>query len=59
MMSELKRMLKIEYSNKMKRDAKRMQRRGKDMQKLFDILSILARQEQLSGALLKTQNIRG
>jgi len=24
-----------------------MQRRGKDMQKLFDILSILARQEQL------------
>ncbi|MBR1559824.1 MAG: type II toxin-antitoxin system YafQ family toxin [Clostridia bacterium] len=53
-------MLRIEFTRRMKRDAKRMQRRGKDMGKLTAILDRLARREalderhrdhQLSGAL--------
>lgn len=35
-------MLRIYYTNKMKKDARRMQRRGKDMAKLAAILSLLA-----------------
>ena len=51
-------MLQIVYTNKMKRDAKRMQKRGKDMNKLTNTLDILAkgqpmppnyRDHQLSG----------
>jgi len=40
-------MLEIQFSNKMKRDWKRMKKRGKDMEKLSAVLGILARQEQL------------
>lgn len=40
-------MLKIMFTNRMKRDVKRMKRRGKDMDKLTDILDMLARQEPL------------
>lgn len=32
----------IQYTNKMKRDVKRMKKRGKDISKLTEILSILA-----------------
>lgn len=35
-------MYKIVYTNRMKRDAKLMKKRGKDMQKLVHILSLLA-----------------
>lgn len=35
-------MLKIEYTRRMKQDAKRMQKRGKDMQKLSLALDLLA-----------------
>jgi mRNA interferase YafQ len=35
-------MLKIVYTNKMKRDAKRMKKRGKDMSKLIAALDLLA-----------------
>ena len=53
-------MLQIVYTNRMKRDARRMQRRGKDMARLETALDLLARQEgmpdryrdhQLSGDL--------
>ena len=40
-------MLKIMFTNRMKRDVKRMKRRGKDMDKLTDVLDTLARQEPL------------
>ena len=40
-------MLKIVFTSRMKRDAKRMQRRGKDMNKLTAVLDALARQEAL------------
>ena len=40
-------MLKIVFTRRMKRDAKRMQRRGKDMSKLTAILDLLARQQIL------------
>jgi mRNA interferase YafQ len=52
--------LEIVYTSKMKRDAKRMQKRGKDMAKLVKTLSLLAnrqpvppnfRDHQLSGSL--------
>lgn len=35
-------MYKIVYTNRMKRDAKLMQKRGKDMAKLINVLSLLA-----------------
>lgn len=35
-------MLRIYYTNKMKRDAKRMQKRGKDLSKLTSVLAVLA-----------------
>ena len=53
-------MYKIEFTNRMKRDAKLMRKRGKDMGKLVKTLDLLAsghpmpakyRDRQLSGAL--------
>lgn len=44
-------MYKIVYTNRMKKDAKLMKRRGKDMAKLVRVLSLLA-----SGAPLPEQN---
>ena len=35
-------MYKIVYTNRMKKDAKLMKKRGKDMQKLVNVLSMLA-----------------
>lgn len=35
-------MYKIVYTNRMKKDAKIMKKRGKDMTKLVDVLSLLA-----------------
>ena len=35
-------MYKIEYSNRMKRDVKAMKKRGKDMEKLINVLNLLA-----------------
>lgn len=35
-------MYRIEFTNKMKKDAKLMKKRGKDMSKLTDVLDILA-----------------
>ena len=35
-------MYRIEFTNKMKRDAKLMKKRGKDMSKLTDVLNLLA-----------------
>ena len=40
-------MLRIEFTNRMKRDVKRMKRRGKDLRKLTDVLELLARREPL------------
>jgi mRNA interferase YafQ len=40
-------MLEILYTNKMKRDAKLMKKRGKNMDKLTAILSLLAKREKL------------
>lgn len=40
-------MLKIMFTNRMKRDVKRMKKRGKDMQKLIDVLDALARCQSL------------
>ena len=37
-------MLEIEFTNKMKRDAKLMKKRGKDMSKLTTVLRLLASQ---------------
>ena len=37
-------MLEIVYTNKMKRDAKRMKKRGKDLSKLVAVLDLLASQ---------------
>ena len=37
----------IVYTNRMKRDAKLMQKRGKDMSKLVAVLDLLSRREQL------------
>ena len=53
-------MYKIVYTNRMKKDAKLMQKRGKDMNKLIDVLALLAegnplpakyKDHQLSGNL--------
>lgn len=44
-------MYKIVYTNRMKKDAKLMQKRGKDMSKLTNVLSLLA-----SGNPLPIQN---
>lgn len=38
-------MLKIEYTRRMKQDAKRMSKRGKDMSKLANMLDLLAAQK--------------
>ena len=35
-------MYRIEFTNKMKKDAKLMKKRGKDMSKLTDVLDLLA-----------------
>ena len=40
-------MLAIKYTNKMKRDVKRVVKRGKDINKLTSILALLAAQEKL------------
>jgi len=40
-------MLKIMFTNRMKRDVKRMKKRGKDMEKLTLVLDTLARQQPL------------
>lgn len=54
-------MYKIVYTSRMKKDAKLMKKRGKDMNKLIDVLSLLAsgnplpaqyKDHQLSGSLL-------
>lgn len=44
-------MYKIVYTNRMKKDARLMKKRGKDMTKLIQILNLLA-----SGAPLPAQN---
>ncbi len=53
-------MYKIVYTNRMKKDAKLMQKRGKDMNKLINVLALLAegnplpakyKDHQLSGNL--------
>jgi mRNA interferase YafQ len=43
-------MLKVEYTAKMKQDAKRMQKRGKDMGKLATTLKMLANELPLPAA---------
>ena len=52
-------MLEIVYTTKMKRDVKRMQKRGKDMSKLTAVLDILASEspmpEQCNDHLLKVE----
>ncbi len=40
-------MLKIMFTSRMKRDVKRMKRRGKDMEKLIAVIDTLARREPL------------
>lgn len=40
-------MLKIMFTNRMKRDVKRMKKRGKDIEKLTAVLDALARQQPL------------
>ena len=40
-------MLQIKFTNKMKRDAKRMSKRGKDMKKLTVTLNLLACQKPM------------
>ena len=44
-------MYQIQFTSKMKRDVKRMQKRGKDISKLTSVLTILA-----SGTALPPQN---
>jgi len=41
-------LLKIEFTHKMRRDVKRMRKRGKDMSKLDVVLRLLASQKPLS-----------
>ena len=41
-------MLKIEFTNKMKKDLKRVQKRGKDISKLENILDMLANRQFLA-----------
>lgn len=40
-------MYKIVYTNRMKRDAKLMKKRGKDMRKLVNVLTLLANGDSL------------
>ncbi|MBD5144862.1 MAG: type II toxin-antitoxin system YafQ family toxin [Ruminococcus sp.] len=40
-------MYRIEFTNKMKRDAKLMKKRGKDMSKLTNVLNLLAAETTL------------
>ena len=40
-------MLQIKFTNKMKRDAKRMRKRGKDMSKLTKALNLLISQQPM------------
>ena len=40
-------MLNIEFTNRMKHDVKIMKKRGKDMNKLIEILDLLAAQEDM------------
>ncbi|MCL2720362.1 MAG: type II toxin-antitoxin system YafQ family toxin [Treponema sp.] len=40
-------MLEIVFTNKMKRDAKLMKKRGKDMAKLTDVLDLLANRKPM------------
>ena len=40
-------MLSIKYTNKMKRDAKRMSKRGKDISKLTAVLDLLIHNHQM------------
>jgi mRNA interferase YafQ len=40
-------MLEIVYTGKMKRDVKRMKKRGKDISKLITVLELLANQEPM------------
>ena len=40
-------MLRIMFTSRMKRDVKRMKRRGKDMEKLIAVIDTLARREPL------------
>lgn len=40
-------MLKISFTTRMKRDVKRMKKRGKDLDKLTDILDALAKRQPL------------
>ena len=43
-------MLKVEFTNKMKRDARRMRKRGKDLAKLETALQLLSTQEPMPSA---------
>jgi mRNA interferase YafQ len=43
-------MLRLEYTAKMKRDARRMRKRGKDIQKIAAALRILVTGESLPGS---------
>ena len=40
-------MLEVKFTSKMKRDFKRVQKRGKDMKKLYALLKLLVLQEPL------------
>jgi mRNA interferase YafQ len=40
-------MLQIQYTNKMKRDVRRMAKRGKDLGKLETVLDLIAREQPL------------
>ena len=55
-------MLKIMFTSRMKRDVKRMKRRGKDMEKLIAVIDTLARREPLpptqSGPCAHRQPVR-
>ena len=48
-------MLRIMFTNRMKRDVKRMKRRGKDLGKLTAVLDTLARQQPLPHATAITR----
>ncbi|GHU69638.1 hypothetical protein FACS1894184_13970 [Clostridia bacterium] len=51
-------MLRIEYAARMKRDIKRMSKRGKDIEKLESVLSALANGEKLP-ASFKDHQLKG
>ena len=55
-------MYEIRYSNRMKRDAKRMKKRGKDLSKLSHVLNLLASGNPLPMQYrdhLLTENLNG